>query len=90
MPPLRSAYLVGLAIVVAVFVALYPYLAAMDRCEVGECPYAAQTCVSAVLTVGVVIAFAASRGHRIFAVERPSAEPYLSPDPPPPRLSPSL
>jgi hypothetical protein len=98
--PLRRTSLVVLAVLVAAFVALYPYLAGMDMCEVGECPYAAQSsyegsgglaaaCVSAVLATSfAMLAFAASRGRRFFvAVSRP-AEPYLSPDPPPPRLSP--
>ncbi len=98
--PVRRTFLVVIAVLVAAFVALYPYLAGMDMCEVGECPYAAQasyegsgglaaTCLSAVLvSSAAVLASAASRGRRFFvAVSRP-AEPYLSPDPPPPRLSP--
>jgi hypothetical protein len=55
-------------ILVAAFVALYPYLEGMDSCMVGECPYAAQsshggstdsvaTYVSAVLAASVTLFF---------------------------------
>ncbi len=97
----RRTLVITLVILVTAFASLYPYLAGMDMCEVGECPYAAQsshegspgsvaaTCVSAVLASSVaMLAFAASRGRRFFVVISRPAEPYLSPDPPPPRLSP--
>ena len=100
---MRCTWLVVLAILVAAFVSLYPYLAGMEMCEVGECPYAAQsshgtssglaaaTCVSAVLaSSAAVLAFAASRGRCVVTVDRRPLQLYLSPDPPPPRLSPSL
>jgi len=97
----RPICLAALAILVAAFVALYPYLEGMDRCMVGECPYAMQSshgasigsvaaCVSAVLAASVVLFFAMLRGRRIFAAYSRPMELYLSPDPPPPRLSPSL
>jgi hypothetical protein len=64
----RHMCLAALAILVAAFVALYPYLEGMDSCMVGECPYAAQsshggstdsvaTYVSAVLAASVTLFF---------------------------------
>ncbi len=95
---LRRAHLVVLAIFVAAFVGLYPYLGSMGMCGSGECPYAAQSsshtssvglasvCVSAVLSVvTAVLAFALFRGRRLPAVDSRPMELYLSPDPPPPR-----
>ena len=94
---LRQTYLFALAVLVAVFVALYPYLSNMGMCEAGECPYAthssshtssadlASACVSAVLRgVPAMLAFALLRGHRLAAHWRPMQH-YLAPDPPPPR-----
>jgi hypothetical protein len=95
---LRPTYLFTLAVLVAAFVALYPYLGNMGMCEVGECPYAAQSsshtssaglasvCVSAVLSAfPAVLAFALFRRRRLAAADSRPAELYLSPDPPPPR-----
>lgn len=87
----------------AEFVSLYPYLAGMDMCEVGECPYAvlsshegtassvAAACVVAVLmSVTAVISFAAFRKRRFATADKRITQLYLSPDPPPPRFSPAL
>lgn len=101
---LRRTYLVALAVLVAAFVALYPYLDGMDMCEVGECPYAAHSsyggssspaaaaCVSAVLAASFagVLAFVAFRGRRVVIDDSRPTQFHLSPDPPPPQLSPSL
>jgi hypothetical protein len=88
-----------LALLVAAFVALYPYLGSMGMCDFGECPYAAQSsshtssaglasvCVSAVLSaVPAVLAFALFRGRLLPAADSRPTELYLSPDPPPPRF----
>lgn len=100
MPSLRRAHLIVLAVLVATFVALYPYLGAMEMCDSGECPYAAQsshtstsaglvsTCLSAVLSAfPAVLAFALLRGRRLPAADSQPVQFYLSPDPPPPRSS---
>jgi hypothetical protein len=93
----RRTYLVAFALVVAAFVALYPYFGAMDMCDSGECPYAMQTsptasaglasaCVSAVLSaLPALLAFTLFRGRRLPAVDERPTQLYLSPDPPPPR-----
>lgn len=99
LPHVRRTYLVALAVLVATFVALYPYLEGMDACMVGECPYAAQsshggstgfmaTCLSFALAASsaVVLALATSRGRRVIPVGLRPAQTYLSPDPPPPQL----
>ena len=95
---LRRTCLFALAVLVATFVALYPYLGNMGMCDSGECPYAAQSsshtsstglasvCASAVLSAfPAVLALALLRGRRSpVAFSRPT-QLYLSPDPPPPR-----
>ncbi len=95
---LRHTYLFALAVLVAAFVALYPYLGNMGMCDSGECPYAAHSsshtssaglasvCVSAVLSaVPAMLSFALFRGRRLPAAYSRPTELYLSPDPPPPR-----
>lgn len=97
---LRRTPLVALAVLVAAFVALYPYSGAMEMCDFGECPYAAQspshtssagvaTCLTAVLAASGVarLASAMLRGRRLLTEDRSPAQLYLSPDPPPPRTS---
>ncbi len=95
----RHTYLLALAILVATFVALYPYLGAMEMCDSGECPYAAHSsshtsssaglvsvCVSAVLSaLPALLAFALFRGPRLAAAYWRPLQFYPSPDPPPPR-----
>ncbi len=81
-------------------VALYPYLTSMGSCGAGECPYAVQSsqgasvgfavaCVTAMLVTSFTAAFAsfAFRGRYITPVDAQPSQLYLSPDPPPPRLS---
>jgi hypothetical protein len=99
----RRTYLISLAILVTAFVALYPYLAAMEMCDSGECPYAAQSsaqspmgsagiaglCLSAVLAASSagVLAFGAFYGRRVIGNDARPVGVFLSFDPPPPRLS---
>ena len=97
---LRNRYLFALAVLVTVFVALYPYLGNMGMCDFGECPYATQSsshassagvasvCVSAVLSAfPAMLAFAMLRGRRLSEERSRPAQFFLSPDPPPPQLS---
>lgn len=93
--------MIALAILVAAFVALYPYFGSMDFCEGGECPYAMTqashgnsaglvwACAAAVLTAlsAGMIAPALSSGRRVFASSRWATQFHLSLDPPPPRFS---
>lgn len=95
---LSRTHLTVLAVLVTVFVALYPYLGTMEMCDAGECPYAAQSsshtssaglasvCVSAVLSAfPAMLAFALLRGRCLTADLSLPMQLYLSPDPPPPR-----
>jgi hypothetical protein len=97
----RAQLLVALAILVAAFVALHPYLDEAGLCGLGGCPDASQSshaahggfstaCLVAVLVASpAAYAFASSLGRRR-AYDQPGlTETYLSPDPPPPRVSPS-
>ncbi len=99
----RRTYLLSLAVLVTLFVVLYPYLGAMKMCHPGECPYATQTstqssgssnglvglCLSAVLAASFAGFFGLKtiRGRRRFDECSRPARFYLSPDPPPPRFS---
>jgi hypothetical protein len=95
---LSRTTLIVLAVVVAAFVALYPYLGTMGMCDSGECPYAAQSsshtsaaglasvCMSAVLSAfPALLAFALFRWHRLPTGDSRPMQFYLSPNPPPPR-----
>ncbi len=95
---LRHTYLFALAVLVAAFVALYPYLGNMGMCDSGEFPYAAQSsshtssaglasvCASAVLSAfPAMLAFALFWGRCLPAAGSRRTQLYLSPDPPPPR-----
>lgn len=97
----RRTYLLSLAVLVTLFVALYPYLGATEMCHPGECPYATQTstqssgasygvfglCLSAVLAASFTGLFGppAVRGRRRLDERLCPARCYPSPDPPPPR-----
>lgn len=99
----RQTYLISLAIFVTAFVALYPYLGAMEICDSGECPYAAQSsvqsptgsagiaglCLGAVLAVSSAgaLAFGAFYGRRSIGNDARPLGVFLSFDPPPPKLS---
>ena len=96
---LHRTHLVAFAVLVTIFVALYPYLGPMDHCgdHGQECPYAAQSshttsaviCLSAVLAASPValLALAALRGRRVTDNDTRPADIFLSLDTPPPRLS---
>ncbi|MDP9476275.1 MAG: hypothetical protein M3R38_11450 [Actinomycetota bacterium] len=100
---LRHIYFFALAVLVATFVALYPYLGAMGMCHSGECPYATQSstqssatsagvaglCLGAVLAVSPagILAFATLRGRRLSEERLRPEQFFLSPDPPPPQFS---
>ncbi len=97
----RRTSLIALGVVVAIFVALYPYLGAMDFCERGECPYAmthssssnsagpVSACVVAALAASFagMMAPALLRGRRVFASNAWLTQFHLSPESPPPRFS---
>jgi len=96
----RRTYLLSLAVLVTLFVALYPYLGDMGMCDSAECPYATQSsshtsssglasvCVGAVLSAfPALLAFATLRGRRLSDARSRPAQFFLSPDPPPPQLS---
>lgn len=97
----RRTFPIVLAILVAIFVALYPYLGAMDFCERGECPYAmtqassgasagpVSACVVAALAASFagMLAPALLRGRPVFANSSWLTQFHLAPDSPPPRFS---
>ena len=99
----RRTYLLPLAILVILFVSLYPYLGTMEMCHSDECPYATHTstqssgssaglaglCVGAVLAASSagLLGLAAIRGRRLSDERSRPAQFFLSPDPPPPQLS---
>ncbi len=94
-------YMIAFAVIVTAFVALYPYLSSMGSCETGKCPYAVQSsqgasvgfaaaCATAILAASFTAAAFASFPFRERCITPVDAQPsqlYLSPDPPPPRLS---
>lgn len=97
---LSRTYVIGLAVLVTVFVALYPYVGNMGMCDSGKCPYAvhssshtssavlASICLSAVLPMfPAMLAFALFRGRRLSVGASRPMQFYLTPDPPPPRPS---
>jgi hypothetical protein len=95
---LRRAHLIVLAVLVAAFVALYPFLGAAEMCDAGECPYATHSsntasaglsalCLGAVLSaISAVLAPIAFRGRRSIDADSRPTQLYSSPDPPPPRF----
>jgi hypothetical protein len=96
MMPLRRTLLIALAVLVAAFVALYPYLGSMEMCDSGECPYVAHSasggfstaCMAvAVLAVVAVLRVAAAFRSSGAAAELRPLQIHSSPDPPPPRPS---
>lgn len=96
---MRSPLLLVLAVIVAAFVAFYPYLDGMGFCDDGGCPeisqsspttsvgFSAVCCPLAVLALGsAAFAFVSFRGQRTVADHPRLIGLYLSPDPPPPRV----
>ncbi len=99
---LHRAHLVVIMVLVAAFVALHPYLDEAGLCGLGGCPAASQVshaahtgfstiCLVAVLAASAagVLAFASFLGRRRADDHPWPTEAYLSPDTPPPRVSPS-
>lgn len=101
----RSYFVFALAVLVAAFLALHPYLDAAGLCDLGGCPEASQssshaahgmgtsaTCLAAVLVASgaAALAFASLLGRRRVADQHRPAEAYLSPDTPPPQILPSF
>lgn len=92
----RVHLLIAIAFFVCVFVSSHPYLDAEGHCGFGGCPDASHAtgfstaCVAAVLVAAVATPSFPRFSKRRWAAEhqRPSG-PYLSPDTPPPRVSPS-
>lgn len=85
------------AVLVAAFVALYPYLDTGGLCDLGGCPDALQTshtvshapmmyAVAVLAAVPALSAFA-TFGRRHSTQEAQPTEWYISPDPRPPQLS---
>ncbi|WP_119070130.1 hypothetical protein [Rubrobacter indicoceani] len=97
----HRTFIIALTILVAAFVALYPYFGSMDFCERGECPYAmtqashgnsaglVSACAVAALAAlsAGMLAPALSSGRRLFVSSRWATQFHISLDPPPPRLS---
>lgn len=96
---LRQKVLVGLAVLVMAFVALYPYLESMDMCGSMACPYAMQSShsdsggtMAACAGYGIAASWAALltlTALRRFRLVRADSRPdqlYLSPESPPPRF----
>jgi hypothetical protein len=98
LPSVGRTYLIALAFLVAAFVTLYPLL----DCGPGGCPEASQsshaahaglstTCLIAVLVASPAVRASASLfGGRRAADDPRPPQTYLSPDPLPPQVSPSL
>jgi hypothetical protein len=95
MSSLRRAHLVVLAVLVAAFVALYPYLDSMGMCHSGECPQVVHSasdglstaCMVVAVLVGVSVLRAVTKsGLRGAISEVQPIQVFSSPDPPPPRL----
>jgi hypothetical protein len=96
----RAQLVIVLVILVVAFASFHPYFDAAGYCGLGGCPEVSQsshaahvsfstTCLVAVLAVSpMALAFAFFGRRRVADHSRPT-EAYLSPDPPPPRLSPS-
>lgn len=95
---LKQNLLVGLAVLVMAFVALYPYLESMDMCGSMACPYAAQTshsdsggtaaCAGYGLAASwaALLALPALRRWRYMLADSRPEQLYLSPESPPPRF----
>jgi hypothetical protein len=90
-------HLIALAVVVAAFVTLYPFL----DCDLGGCPEASQSShaahsglsttylIAALMASPTAFAFASLFGRRRAADDTQPTQTYLSPDPHPPQTSPS-
>jgi hypothetical protein len=91
---MRSTYLFALAVLVATFVAMYPYLGAHDMCDSGKCPMVTQSASGGASMACLVVALVATTALARFvpqlrlrgpaSASRP-LQVFSSPDPPPPR-----
>jgi hypothetical protein len=91
----RRTYLLALAMLVAAFVALYPYLDSVQMCDLGECPMAAHSAPVGFSAAGCLIVAALVSAHTMRTVSRllmrsavselRPLQVFSSPDPPPPR-----
>jgi hypothetical protein len=93
---LRHTYLFALAVLVAVFVTLYPYLGSMGMCDSGECPqivhsasggFSTACLIAAVLVVVPVLRTVTAFGWRGATSELRPVQVLSSPDPPPPQIA---
>jgi hypothetical protein len=97
----RAQLVTMLVILVVAFASFHPYFDAAGLCGLSGCPDVSQsshaahasfstTCLIAVLAASpVALAFTLFFGRRRAAYHSEPTEMYLSPDPPPPRKSPS-
>ncbi len=95
---LHRTFMTALAIFVAAFVALYPYLQNTHSCDAGECPQAMQThtssssclaavCVAVTLSASAVAALTLTAFARcLYSSPRPF-ELRFAPESPPPQTS---
>jgi hypothetical protein len=92
---LRRTTLVAFTVLIVAFVTLYPYLGVTGFCDYGGCPESSQisqasstalTCLAAVLVAVPAALVLSSFYRRRDDHHRRPGEPYLSPDPRPPRL----
>jgi hypothetical protein len=96
---LGRAHLVALVVLVVAFVSFHPFLDEAGLCGVGGCLEASQSspaahvgfstaCLFAVLAaLPAALAFAPFLGRRRADYQPGPTDTYLSPDPPPPRVS---
>jgi hypothetical protein len=92
----QRTYLFALAMLVAVFVSLYPYRGAEGMCDSGSCPQMVHSATGGVCAAcGLLAALAAAPTMRAVLQlllrgalsEPPPLQVFSSPDPPPPRPS---
>jgi hypothetical protein len=92
---IRRTLLITFAVLVAAFVALYPYLDSVGMCHSGECPQVVHSASSGFSTACMIVAVLAGMsvlpvvavfGLRGVASELRPLQVFSSPDPPPPRL----
>jgi hypothetical protein len=89
---MRCTYLLALAVLVTISVAMYPYLGAHDMCDSGNCPLMVSSsaagsaaCLVVVLAAAPVMQAVLRSRLRGAASEPRPLQVFSSPDPPPPR-----
>lgn len=87
----RPTYCLAVAVLVAAFVALHPYLGSFEFCGPQGCPHGVEAHVSASVdpsaTAVLAITSAASAAFVRPTSDRPPTQTYLSPDPHSPQPS---